>query len=46
MVIIIIKKYESIECACNKCGYSWIPLNNKPPKVCPKCKSYKWNVVI
>lgn len=31
------------ELCCKQCGHTWNPL--KPtPKVCPKCKSYKWNV--
>ena len=27
---------------CVKCGHSWVPTKGKEPKVCPKCKTYKW----
>lgn len=40
----MIKKSESIKCVCEKCNYEWIPQNGTAPKVCPKCKSYYWNV--
>ena len=29
---------------CLRCGHSWIPRLNKEPRICPKCKSYKWNM--
>lgn len=29
---------------CTRCGYVWEPKKGVPPKVCPKCKSYKWNI--
>jgi len=29
---------------CERCGHSWIPRNNKKPSLCPRCKSYKWNI--
>ncbi len=41
---LMIKKTESIECICDVCGYNWTPHNGVPPKVCPKCKTHKWNV--
>lgn len=28
---------------CLRCGHEWIPTSDKPPKVCPKCKSPYWN---
>ena len=30
---------------CNQCGHEWVPRHNQMglPKVCPKCKSPKWN---
>ena len=28
---------------CRVCGHEWNPHYNKIPKVCAKCKSYKWN---
>jgi len=29
---------------CYRCGYEWKPNNmNKPPRVCPKCKSPYWD---
>ncbi len=27
---------------CVKCGHTWVPTKGKEPKVCPKCKTYKW----
>lgn len=29
---------------CTRCGYTWEPKRGVPPKVCPKCKSHKWNI--
>lgn len=31
------------KCICDKCHYEWNPRNGKEPRVCPQCKSYKWN---
>jgi len=28
---------------CGDCGHTWIPRIEDVPKVCPRCKSYKWN---
>ena len=28
---------------CLSCGHKWIPRSDKAPKICPKCKSEKWN---
>ena len=28
---------------CKRCGYQWEGVLGKPPKCCPKCKSYEWN---
>ncbi len=28
---------------CFKCGHSWEQRNSFPPKMCPKCKTRKWN---
>lgn len=28
---------------CERCGHDWIP-RIEDPSMCPKCKSYKWNV--
>ena len=28
---------------CNRCGHRWIRRHEKLPKVCPNCKSDKWN---
>jgi len=35
-------KYE-VMLKCKRCGHEWTPRNDKPPKVCPKCKSPYWN---
>jgi predicted Zn-ribbon and HTH transcriptional regulator len=31
-----------VHCKCAKCGYSWWPRNEDRPKMCPKCKTKKW----
>jgi len=31
------------ELTCKRCGHSWTPRSNDP-RMCPRCKSYKWNV--
>lgn len=28
---------------CKRCGYEWFKSRPEMPKVCPRCKSYKWN---
>ena len=28
---------------CERCGHEWVPRNDRPPKVCPKCKSPYWD---
>lgn len=28
--------------SCQQCGHEWSP-SVSAPKVCPRCKSYKWN---
>ena len=28
---------------CKKCNYSWWPRTDKKPKLCPACKSRKYN---
>lgn len=28
---------------CLRCGHWWFPTSEAKPKVCPKCKSYKWD---
>jgi predicted Zn-ribbon and HTH transcriptional regulator len=33
------------ELTCTKCSYKWFPIKGKAPKVCPRCKSYKWDDV-
>lgn len=29
--------------ACLKCNYEWFPRSTGMPKICPRCKSHKWN---
>ncbi len=29
-------------CECSKCKHKWIKRTVENPKMCPKCKSYKW----
>uniref|UniRef100_A0A6M3LPS8 Rubredoxin-like domain-containing protein n=1 Tax=viral metagenome TaxID=1070528 RepID=A0A6M3LPS8_9ZZZZ len=28
---------------CKRCGYSWWPRTDKKPKLCPACKSRKYD---
>lgn len=35
-------KLPSFEC--KRCGHTWHPRSSKPPRVCPKCKSSRWNI--
>ena len=37
-VIIKVEGYE-----CERCSHQWVPRDDKPPKVCPKCKSPYWD---
>lgn len=30
---------------CKRCGWSWKSLYDAKPRVCPRCKSYKWDEV-
>jgi len=40
---------KTIHCTCDKpsCGYEWDKRKSEDPKelpkMCPKCKTYKWN---
>ncbi len=37
-------KEETIKiCVCDRCHYEWKPRDGIEPRVCPQCKSYKWN---
>ena len=29
---------------CTKCKHQWSPRNNKPPKICPNCKTRNWHL--
>jgi rubrerythrin len=31
------------ELECLRCTYKWIPITDNP-KVCPRCKSFQWNM--
>jgi len=28
---------------CERCGHEWVPLRERRPKVCPRCKSTVWD---
>jgi len=38
---------ETVHCTCDKCTYEWDKRKSTEskelPKMCPKCKTYKWN---
>lgn len=29
--------------ACLQCGHTWFPRREEPPKICPHCKSRRWD---
>jgi len=31
-----------VQLKCKRCGYDWMPQQPQLPKVCPRCKNYKW----
>lgn len=31
-----------MKCKCRRCGYEWESITEDKPKVCPRCKSYRW----
>jgi predicted Zn-ribbon and HTH transcriptional regulator len=33
-----------MKCKCKRCGYQWESLYDDKPKVCPACKSYRWEM--
>ena len=33
-----------MECRCDRCGHVWQP-RAAEPKTCPRCKSYRWNIL-
>lgn len=39
--MIVTKKVKFYKC--NKCKHEWEPRRNREPRLCPKCKSVKWN---
>lgn len=44
IISIIVGMAKTIkEEACNKCDYTWYPRTTGKPKICPRCKSHKWN---
>jgi predicted Zn-ribbon and HTH transcriptional regulator len=32
-----------LQCVCEKCGHAWITRTQGTPKICPECKSVRWN---
>lgn len=36
-------KVESWECVCERCGNTWQSRTSAVPKMCPGCKSQKWD---
>ncbi len=36
---------EVNELECRHCGHTWFPRYAHKPKVCPKCKRYRWEVI-
>jgi len=27
---------------CQRCGWNWVSKLGRPPRTCPRCKSYDW----
>lgn len=38
------KEIKQIELECLRCGHVWNPRGIYMPAMCPKCKSYKWDI--
>lgn len=36
-------KIKPKKCHCLRCGWDWVPLYDRRPAVCPRCKSYAWD---
>lgn len=30
--------------ACKACGHAWYPRSPERPRICPKCKSARWDI--
>lgn len=39
----MVKKVPLMGYRCERCGHEWLPRNEEPPRVCPKCKSPYWD---
>jgi Zn finger protein HypA/HybF involved in hydrogenase expression len=36
---------EKLQLTCANCGHVWQPEKEEPlPRICPKCKSVRWNI--
>ena len=36
------KTLNDLQCACQRCGYTWLPRIVDKPKRCPRCTSHLW----
>ena len=43
IILKMAKKEQETKLECLRCGNKWIPIT-KNPKVCPRCKSYQWDM--
>ena len=43
LIILKMAKKQGKQLECIRCGYKWTPMSENP-SVCPKCKSYAWNI--
>jgi predicted Zn-ribbon and HTH transcriptional regulator len=32
-----------IGCRCDRCGHEWLPRRCRTPRVCPRCRSTRWD---
>lgn len=37
------KQISVLECTCDKCQYRWQPRLAVTPRICPRCKSPRWD---
>jgi hypothetical protein len=38
-----IREVKAWQCGCDRCGHVWMPKDNAVPRMCPRCKSVKWD---
>lgn len=39
----MIETVKAYKCSCQHCGHAWQTARAKKPRICPKCKTPRWN---